>query len=98
MVFQKKHAIGNKYFYEIEEGLGFTHNVSNRSLCYYIFVKKGNKNFDADEELEKVNKLFVQYKLPDESWGKFRYEIEPAPVWSEFDYEMIVYSKRVIFF
>ena len=92
MVFEKEQAIADEYFFEFEEGLGFTYSVSNRRLCYYISVKKGNK------ELEKFNKFFVGYKLADEGWEKFKYEIEPQAMWSEFDYEVMVYSKRVSFF
>ena len=98
MVFEKEQAIADEYFFEFEEGLGFSYSVSNRRLCYYISVKKGNKNFDADKELEKFNKFFVGYKLADEGWEKFKYEIEPQAMWSEFDYEVMVYSKRVSFF
>ena len=61
-----------------------------------FMLKKQTEN--ADKELEKFNNFFVEYKLADDSWGKFKYEIEPAPVWSEFDYEMIVCSKRVNLF
>ena len=61
-----------------------------------FMLKKQTKN--VDKELEKFNNFFVEYKLADDSWRKFKYQIEPAPVWSEFDYEMIVYSKRVNLF
>ena len=43
MVFQKEHAIADEYYYEREEGVGFTHNVSIGSLCYYIYVKKSKQ-------------------------------------------------------
>ena len=98
MVFQKEHAIAGEYIYEIEENLGFTHNVSNRSLHYHISFKLDNKNFSAERDLKKFNKLYDDYNLVDEGWEKFNYRIEKAPSWSEFDSEVIVYSKRVSFF
>lgn len=57
MFFQEEHAIADEYFHEIKENLAFTHNVSSRSLHYYISFKLANMNFSVDRELKKFNKL-----------------------------------------
>lgn len=81
-----------------EENLGFTQDVSNRNLHYYISFKLDNKNFCVEKELKRFQKLYHKYKLAYEGWKKFNYYIEKAPSWSKFDFELIVYSTRVNFF
>ena len=98
MVFLKELAIADKNIYEIEENLRFTANVSNRSLHYYIAFKLDNKNFSANRELKKFNKLYDDYNLMDKGWEKFNCHIEKAPSWSKFEFGLIGSSKRVNFF
>ena len=52
-VFQKEHEIADEYFYEIEGSLGFTHNVSNKSLHYYISFKS-EKKVQCKQTIEKT--------------------------------------------
>ena len=94
MCFEKKHDLANEYFHQIDENLGFTHNVSTKFLAYYVSFKSGNKKLDGNLEVKKLNKVFQDFDLVGEGWGRFMYKIEEAPSWSKFDYGFIVYSER----
>ena len=39
-------------------------------------------------------KLFVEFELASESWCEFKYRIDKASSWSEFDFELVVFSER----
>ena len=67
MCFRKEHTIAQEYFYQTDENLGFTHNVSNRNLHYYISFKSRNKNFNGDREVQKFNKFFDEFEFADEA-------------------------------
>lgn len=45
--------------------------------------------------MQKFRKLFVDYDLAREGWKKFNYRIDKALSWSEFSYELAVFSERV---
>ena len=74
------------------------HNVSNRSLFYCIFFKLDNKNFSVDAKLKKFHELFDKHKHTEKGWEKFNYQIDKAPSWSEFDFDLFVYTKKIEFF
>ena len=42
----------------------------------------------------KSLKIFSNYDLAAEGWCEFKYKIDSAPSWSEFDFELIVFSTR----
>ena len=45
-------------------------------------------------EVKKFKKPFSDYDLAVKGWCEFKYKIECAPSWSEFDNELIVFSTR----
>ena len=98
MCFLKEHDLAQESFHQIDENLGFTHNVSNSSFYCYISFKKDDEKFNGDIELEKFNKLFEEHELADEAWNKFYYKIKKVPNWLKFDFEFTVYTERVYFF
>lgn len=46
-----------------EENLGFTHDVSNRNLHYYISFKLDNKNFCVEKELKRFKNYITNINL-----------------------------------
>ena len=50
MYFQKEHDLAQDYFSNIDENLGFTHNVSTSKFCYYVSFKKNNVDYNLASE------------------------------------------------
>ena len=67
------------------------HNVSDRSLFYCISFKL-DKNFNADVKLKKFHELFDMHKHTEKGWEKFNYQTDKAPSWSEFDFDLFIYT------
>lgn len=55
---------------------------------------KINGCFNADKEIKIFNKLYKQFDLVAEGWHKCQYRMQVAPEWSDFDFEMVISSKR----
>ena len=94
MYFQKEHDLARYCFSKIDEGLGFTHNVSKNNIYYYVSFNEDDKKFSGDVEVEKFKKLFVEFELVWICWCEFKYRIDKAPFLSEFDFELVVFSER----
>ena len=94
MCLQKEHDLSPHYFSIINEGLGFTHKVSTNNIYYYVWFNKNDKKFNGDVEVKMFRKLFVEFELASEGWCEFKYRIDKAPSWSEFDFELVVFSER----
>ena len=94
MCIQNEHDLAQHYFSKIDEGLGFTYNVSTNDIYYYVSFNKDDKKLNGDVELKNFKNLFVELKLASEGWCKFKYRIDKAPSWSGFDFELIVFSER----
>ena len=56
--------------------------------------KKNDKRFDGDKEKNKFDKLFKKFNLASEGWEPFKYKIAKATSWSDYDFELIIFSKR----
>ena len=53
MCIQNEHDLAQHYFSKIDEGLGFTCNVSTNDIYYYVSFNKDDKKFNGDVELKK---------------------------------------------
>ena len=53
MCIQNEHDLAQHYFSKIDEGLGFTYNVSTNDIYYYVSFNKDDKKFNGDVELKK---------------------------------------------
>ena len=68
----------------------FAHKVSTNETNYYVSFKKMTKNSMDIWRLKNL-KPFSDYDLAVKGWCEFKYKIDCAPSWSEFDNEFIVF-------
>ena len=43
---------------------------------------------------KKKEKLFNEYDFASEGWEPFKYRIEKVPPWSDYDFELVIFSKK----
>ena len=55
---------------------------------------KDDKKSNGDVEVKKFKNLFIEFKLASEGCCKFKYRIDKAPSWSEFDFELVAFFER----
>ena len=94
MAFQKEHDLASEYFSSMDSNLYCHHLVGTLDIWYYISLKKNDKNFDSDEEKKKFEKLFNKFNLASEGLEPFKYKIVKATSWSDYDFELVIFSKR----
>ena len=63
----------------------------NESEFGMFHLKRNDNKFDRDGEVDKSKTLFAHYDLA-EVWLQFKYRIDKAPAWSNFDFEQVVFS------
>ena len=61
-------------------------------VFYFASFKTDDLNFNEDEE-KKKEKLFSEYNFASEGWESFKYRIEKASPWSDYDFELVIFSK-----
>lgn len=94
MAFQKEHELANEYYHTKPESFGFTNNVGNRGVYYYVEIKRGDRNFFMEEEKRKLKEIFDKFDLASEGWEEFSFKLEEAPFRADYDFDFIVYSER----
>ena len=94
MAFQKEHNLTSEYFSSMDSNLCFHHLVGTLDIGCYISFKKDDKNFGGDKEKKKFDKLFNEFNLASEGWKSFKYKIVKATSWSDYDFELVIFSKR----
>lgn len=57
-------------------------------------LKKIMKNSMKILRLKHLKKLLVDYYLASEGCRKFKYRIDKAPSWSDFDFEFVVLFQK----
>lgn len=62
----------------------------NESEFGMFHLKTNDNKFDRDREVDKSKTLFAHYDLA-EVWRQFKYRIDKAPAWSNFDFEQVVF-------
>ena len=59
-----------------------------------LFLLKEIMTSSIVTKRKELEKLYNEHNLVFEDWEPFRYSIEKALSWSDFDFEFFVYSKR----
>ena len=63
-------------------------------IYYYISLKKTIKFLMLIMSLLFFQRLFDEYKLANEGWHPFEYGIDKCSSWSDYDLELVIYSKK----
>ena len=94
MAFQKEHDLASENFSSMDSNLCFHHLVGTEGVWYFVSFKRDDVNFNGDKEKKKIDKLFNEYDFASEGWEPFKYRIEKVSSWSDYDFELVIFSKR----
>ena len=85
----------NEYYHT---KLEFTHNVGNRDVHYYVYIKRGDRNFVKEEEMKKFKELLNKFDLASEEWEDFKFELEESSFGLSMTLILLFILKKIIIF